>query len=115
MATAIATVTSAATVTPVAAATAIRQLDVDHPAPPESSPPSALASTTNPDPLLDAKQFAAYLGITPRHARDLIDQRKVTIVRIGRRIRVRRSEAELMIRQYTVPAQRDSRPWGVRA
>jgi len=63
----------------------------------------------NPDPLLDRGQLAAYLGISERRARTLMEQRRVEVVSIGRSIRVRQSTADRLIDACTMPAARPVR------
>ena len=63
----------------------------------------------NPDPLLDRVQLAAYLGISERRARTLIEERRIEVVAIGRLLRVRRSTADRLIEACTTPAQRPVR------
>lgn len=62
--------------------------------------------TVNPDPAFDLPTFCAYVGITERHGRLLVDQERLAVVRIGRRIRIRRSEAERLLAECTAPARR---------
>ncbi len=63
-------------------------------------------AVANPDPLLDRVQLAAYLGISERHARTLMEQRRVEVVSIGRSVRVRQSTADRLIDACTMPASR---------
>ena len=63
-------------------------------------------AAANPDPLLDRVQLAAYLGISERQARTLMEQRRVEVVSIGRSIRVRQSTADRLIDACTMPAAR---------
>ena len=65
-----------------------------------------LGVDVNPDPLLAIPSLATYIGISERHARLLVDQRRVSVVKIGRRVRVRRSEADRLINESTVEALR---------
>ncbi len=66
-------------------------------------------AVANPDPLLDRVQLAAYLGISERQARSLMEQRRVEVVSIGRSIRVRQSTADRLIDACTMPAARPVR------
>lgn len=66
----------------------------------------AVDDAANSDPLLDRVQLAAYLGITERHARQLMEQRRIDVVAIGKVLRVRRSTAERLIAACTSPATR---------
>lgn len=63
----------------------------------------------NPDPLLDRVQLAAYLGVSERQARTLIEERRIEVVAIGRLLRVRRSTADRLIEACTTPAKRPVR------
>ena len=63
-------------------------------------------AAANPDPLLDRVQLAAYLGISERQARTLMEQRRVEVVPIGRSVRVRKSTADRLIDACTRPAAR---------
>lgn len=72
----------------------------------------AAPSASNSDPLLDRAQLAVYLSISERHARLLIEQRRIDVVVIGRSVRVRTSTAERYIRACTSPATRPVRTDG---
>lgn len=63
-------------------------------------------AVANPDPLLDRAQLAAYLGISERQARTLMEQRRLEVVSIGRSVRVRQSTADRLIDACTMPAAR---------
>lgn len=73
---------------------------------PGGEPTLDMGAAANSDPLLDRVQLAAYLGITERHARQLMEQRRIDIVAIGKVLRVRRSTAERLIAACTSPATR---------
>lgn len=63
----------------------------------------------NPDPLLTVEQSAIYLNAKPDFVRDLSKQRRITTVKLGRSLRVQRSELERYVREGTRPATRPSR------
>lgn len=67
---------------------------------------SARVAVANPDPLLDRAQLAAYLGISERQARTLMEQRRIEVVSIGRSVRVRQSTADRLIDACTRPPAR---------
>ncbi len=70
--------------------------------------------SVNRDPLLDRAQLAAYLNVSERHARTLIEERRVPVVVIGRSLRVRRSDADALIAALLQPAVRPVRIDGYR-
>lgn len=65
-----------------------------------------LVGIANPDPLLDRAQLAAYLGVSERQARALMEKRRIEVVVIGRSVRVRQSTADRLISACTAPATR---------
>ena len=75
---------------------------------------AATGTTANADPLLTREQLAAYLNVSERHARTLIEERRVPVVAIGRALRVRRSDADALIAALVQPAVRPVRIDGYR-
>jgi excisionase family DNA binding protein len=59
--------------------------------------------------LLTVPAFAAELGVTPACIRRWILERKITIVRVGRLVRVPATEIERIVRFGTRPALREMR------
>lgn len=66
---------------------------------------STSTSTSTPDPL-GAPEIAAYLSVSERAMRDLISRRQLTAIKIGQRIRVRRSELDAYLTADTREAVR---------
>ena len=82
-------------------------VEADRPEEPTSGQAASdQVAVTNADPLLDRAQLAAYLGVSERHARTLMEQRRIEVVSIGRAIRVRQSTADRLIDACTMPAAR---------
>ena len=79
----------------------------NHPA--DQSDPSA--SYVNPNPLWDVEQFAEYLSQKPEFIRQLIKQRRISIVKIGGKVMLEKSTADELIlagrRPATHPLQLD--------
>lgn len=72
----------------------------------QPTPLAVPAQVENPDPLLTKAQLAAYLAVSERTARTLIEERRLDVVAIGRSIRVRRSTADRYLLACTQPAAR---------
>ncbi len=60
----------------------------------------------NDDPLLTREELAAYLNVTERFARSLIEKRRVDVVIMGRSLRVHRSTADRYVAACTRLATR---------
>lgn len=56
------------------------------------------------DPLLPPRLAGEYLGAGERMARRLIANREVAVVRVGRHVRIRRSELDRYLAEHTTPA-----------
>jgi len=56
--------------------------------------------------LLSVFAFAEELGVSPACIRRWILERKITIVKVGRLVRIPHSEASRVIEQGTIPARR---------
>ncbi|MER5864623.1 excisionase family DNA-binding protein [Kitasatospora sp. NPDC002040] len=54
------------------------------------------------DPLLSVDQVAELLGTTPRFPRRLIEERRITFVKVGRHVRIRASVLAAFIEANTV-------------
>lgn len=67
-----------------------------------SQPKSEEGSTEG---LLTVKQFAQALGITVACVRRWVLERKIQVVKLGRLVRIPRSEVERLIDEGTVPAR----------
>jgi excisionase family DNA binding protein len=59
--------------------------------------------------LLTVPTFAAELGVTPACIRRWILERKITIIKVGRLVRVPASEVERIMQLGTRPALRETR------
>lgn len=64
----------------------------------------------NPDPLLDIAQAAQYSGLSVRFLRRLTHEERIPVVRIGGRVRFRRSDLDALLAAHTRPATRTGRP-----
>jgi excisionase family DNA binding protein len=53
-------------------------------------------------------EFAAVLNISEKTARDWIDQKRISVVRLGRAVRVPQSEIDRLIHEGTAPAARNT-------
>jgi excisionase family DNA binding protein len=60
----------------------------------------------NPDPLYDVEQAGLYLGRGARFVRRLVHERRIAVVRIGGRVRIRRSALDAFLDAHTRPAER---------
>lgn len=56
--------------------------------------------------LLDYEGAAAYLATTPRHVRQLWEQRRLTAIKLGRLVRFRRQDLDALIERNVHPAVR---------
>ena len=59
-----------------------------------------------PEGLLDYQGAAEYLGTTPRHVKELWAQRRLTAVKVGRRVRFRRCDLDDYVERNLVKARR---------
>jgi excisionase family DNA binding protein len=50
-----------------------------------------------PEPYVDMKAVAAFLGSTERHVRDLVYRRAIPFYKVGRLVRFRLSEVEAWV------------------
>ncbi|MDD9205141.1 hypothetical protein PU560_01510 [Georgenia sp. 10Sc9-8] len=86
----------------------------------ENQPDAALATAPsaspwiNPDPILDVHDWSAYSGLPVRKVRQLIDAQDVAVVRVGRRVYLRQSEADRFLDECTVPVRQTARRSGRR-
>lgn len=62
------------------------------------------AVTTNPDPLLDRYEAAAYLGVSHHWIRQAVLDRRLDVVKVGGVNRFRRSTLDAFIEANTRPA-----------
>ena len=58
------------------------------------------------DELFDVDQAAGYLKVTSRMIRRLIAERRVPFYRVGRHVRLRRSDLDQLLQSGRVEAQR---------
>lgn len=56
--------------------------------------------------LLDPKQLALILGITERHVKRLVAERRIPFVKVGRFVRFERSAVDEWVKRATVEARR---------
>jgi excisionase family DNA binding protein len=56
--------------------------------------------------LLDCEGAAAYLATTPRHIRQLWEERRLTAVKLGRLVRFRRQDLDAYVERNVHPAVR---------
>ena len=70
---------------------------------------AAAARLANEDPLLTQAELAEYLSVSARTARTIMEERRITVVAIGRSLRVRQSAADAYIVACTQPAARPVR------
>jgi excisionase family DNA binding protein len=54
--------------------------------------------------LLNVDEAAAYLKLKPPTVRAWISRRKIGVVRLGRSVRIRKNELDLLIERGTTPA-----------
>jgi len=64
----------------------------------------------NSDPLYDVEQAGQYLGRGARFVRRLVHEKRITFVRMGGRIRIRRSTLDAFLAAHTRPAERTGPP-----
>ena len=63
-----------------------------------------MSATTTDDQLLDDAEIARIARVTLRMAQRLIYERRVPIIKVGRYLRVRRSDLEAWLEANTQPA-----------
>ena len=63
----------------------------------------------DPDPLIDKEGAARYVGVEQRFINRLVAEKRITFVKVGRKVRFRQSTIEAFIVANTVRAQ-SSRP-----
>ena len=62
-----------------------------------STTPRTTAATGIDSALLDLTQAANYLGTSERHVRRLWQERRIAVVKVGRRVRFTRSDLDAFI------------------
>ncbi len=67
----------------------------------------------DPDPLIDKEGAARCLGVEQRFINRLVSEKRITYVKVGRKIRFRQSTIEAYIIANTISAQ-SSRPSSLR-
>jgi excisionase family DNA binding protein len=76
--------------------------------------PGDVASTLH-SPLLDTEAVAEVLGVTPRHIRRLVTERRIPFLKVGRFIRFDAAALNVWLDEQRVepvrPAPRDYAPW----
>lgn len=63
-----------------------------------------MSATTTDDQLLDDAEIARIARVTLRMAQRLIYERRVPVIKVGRYLRVRRSDLEAWLEANTQPA-----------
>jgi excisionase family DNA binding protein len=72
--------------------------------PNDDATPDQKDAWVNPDPLWPIPEWSGYVGITPDFTRQLIKQGRLTSVRIGGKVLLRKSTADSLIAMATRPA-----------
>lgn len=60
-----------------------------------------MTETTTTPGLLGVPEIAAYLSVSERAVRDLVNRRQLPIIKIGQRIRVRRADLDAYLTANT--------------
>ena len=66
-------------------------------------------STAHRAPLLDTDEVAGVLGVTPRHVRRLVAERRIPFVKVGRFVRFEPGELDVWLEQQRVDVRRGLR------
>jgi excisionase family DNA binding protein len=66
---------------------------------------STAAATTTRDPLLDVDALAEALGVTPRHIRRLVAERRIPFFKVGKFVRFDPGAIDLWLDQTRVDVQ----------
>ena len=67
---------------------------------------TSMAAETNRRPLLNIDAVAQALGVTPRHVRRLVSERRIPFFKVGRFVRFDPGELDLWLEQQKVAVRR---------
>ena len=66
---------------------------------------------SSPSKLLNVPEAAAYLGLKVHTLRSWVSERKITNVKMGRRVLFRQKDLDELIERSVRPAREDVAPW----